>query len=156
MIVKKIKRWLSAHYYWLRFLKPFWSLSRTALRAVPLHLLPATRLFTPRPAGYHESVAAYLTSDGHHAQDSTTGIYPAEEIERQLPESFGHPLPRAFSDHLRAHVPAACVHLLHDVRFWGHYGAASSGATTSFSPMSPPTFGPLSGTGPLAASAYRQ
>jgi capsular polysaccharide biosynthesis protein len=122
-----MKQWSRANRHRLRFLKPLWSVSRTALRALPLHFLPSTGLFSPRPAGFHESVAAYLTSGSRHKLDRTIALYPTEDIERELPETFGRPLPKAFSDHVRARVPAAGVHVLHDVRFWGHYGGSVIG-----------------------------
>lgn len=103
-------------------------LRRILMRTLPLHLQTANGSTHPRPKGAYDSTLQYLCGKAHHSADQLIPVFPGEIVARKLPASLGaHGLPPEFANHRFATVPPTSLAILHDIRFWGHYGGSVIG-----------------------------
>lgn len=86
----------------------------------------SSRTFGP-PKGLHATTADYLAAAGDSTRDRSHEALPAVRLDWPLPKSIDAEVHWKFRDFDRHDLPAAQVHELHDVRFWGDYAGSVIG-----------------------------
>jgi capsular polysaccharide biosynthesis protein len=94
---------------------------------LPWQWIPiSSRTFGP-PKGLHATTTDYLAVGGDPTRDRSHESHPATRLDWPLPKSVDSEVHWKFRDFDRHDLPAAEVHELHDVRFWGDYSGSVIG-----------------------------
>lgn len=120
--MKLVKNFLHKNKWRLRFLTPLIVKYRDFLIKIPYQrFIPPSFKHLVSPKDYIDTAKEYILKSA--SNDYYYDVYGSEEVVRKKPSCVEtKELEQKFEENLIAILPSTKVYVLHNVRFWGHYG----------------------------------